>query len=99
MTHVGPQHHRGEKKYTYVIGFSRFSILVLLPAEGSELLKHVGDGTVTVYTFDMCWELYNKKHTLMHRKYIKTFRSSSPSSQSHVTHLKSYYTHYLQHCH
>ena len=68
----------------YVTGFIRFSVLVLLPADGTELLKH-GDRTVIVYTLCMCWELYNKKHIILHRMYINTFHSSGPSFQSHVT--------------
>jgi len=46
--------------------------VVLLPADSSELLKHLADGTVTVYTLRMCCWLYNKQHIILHRMYIKT---------------------------
>jgi hypothetical protein len=72
----------------HVTGFIRFPILVMLPADGSELLKQVGDDTVIVYTLGMCWELNNKKPIILHRMYTNTFHSSGPSFQSHVPHEK-----------
>ena len=81
MACVGPQRHRKKKNiYIYVTGFSRFSILVLLPAGGSELLKHVGYGTVIVYTFDMCWELHNKNTSYCTQSTSKHFVQAVPLS-------------------